>query len=176
MIIDILLIILLIFLLLSSVFWAYLLVYMLWYRVPLISTSKPVIEAALKLADIKPHQLVVELGCGWAPFLFNAAKQEPKAKYLGVEVIKIVLWWNRFKARTLPIEFKNQDFFTIDLSQADVIYCYLWDTIMADIYRKKWKELKPGARLISYDFPIRALEPNAVVKMGKSKLYLYIKK
>lgn len=176
MIIDILLIILLIFLLLSSVFWAYLLVYMLWYRVPLISTSKGVIEAALKLADLKPNQFVVELGCGWAPFLFSAAAQEPKAKFLGIEVIKIVLWWNRFKARSLPIEFKNQDFFKIDLEQADVIYCYLWDTIMADIYAQKWKELKPGARLISYDFPIKALEPNEVVKMGKSTLYLYIKK
>ena len=175
MIIDILLIILLIFLLLSSVFWAYLLVYMLWYRVPLISTCKTVIVAALKLADIKPNQLVVELGCGWAPFLFTAAKQEPQARYLGIEVIKIVLWWNRWKARHLPIKFKNQDFFSVDLESADVIYCYLWDTIMADIYRKKWGHLKRGCRLVSYDFPIKALTPDQTIKIGKSTLYLYVK-
>lgn len=175
MIIDILLILFALFLLLCSVFWAYLLLFMLWYRVPLISTSKPVIRAAVKLADIKPKEQVVELGCGWAPFLFTAAKQEPQAHYLGIEVINLVLWWNRFKARRRPIKFTNQDFFTADLSQADVIYGYLWDTIMAEFYEQKWSTLKQGCRVISYDFPIKKLTPEKTVKLGKSTLYLYIK-
>ncbi|NCP66856.1 class I SAM-dependent methyltransferase [bacterium] len=176
MMIDFLLIALLVVLLMGTVFWTYLLVFMFRYKVPLISTSKTVINQALEFAEIKPGQTVFELGCGWAPFLFTAAKAEPNAKYIGVEVLKPILWINRFKAKNQPIEFINQDFFTLDLSQADVIYCYLWDTIMADIYTKKWSTLKPGFRLISYDFPIKKLTPKKTVKLGKSTLYLYVKK
>lgn len=176
MIVDILLIALLIFLLLCSIFWAYLLLFVLWYKVPLISTSKKVITKALILADIKPNETVIELGCGWAPFLFMAAKQQPKAAYLGVEVLKPILWCNRFKAKNQPLKFINQDFFKVDLEKADVIYCYLWDTIMDKIYREKWNTLKPGCRVISYDFPLQKLTPQKIEKMGKSTLYLYIKK
>jgi hypothetical protein len=176
MIIDILLILLLIFLLLCSFFWAYLLVFVVRYKVPLISTSKKVIEAALEMAEIKPKDTVIELGCGWAPFLFTAAKSEPKAKYIGVEVLRPILWRNRMKAKGLPMQFLNQDFFKTDLSQADVIYCYLWDTIMADLYDQKWNSLKPGCRVVSYDFPIKKLTPDKKIKLGKSTLYLYVKK
>lgn len=176
MIIDTLLLTLMVFLLLCSAFWAYLLGFMLWYKVPLISTSKTVIKAALAFADIKADNQVYELGCGWAPFLFMAAKQEPSAKYLGVEVLKPILWLNRLRAKHLPIAFINQDFFKLDLTNADVIYCYLWDTIMADLYAKKWDNLKPGCRLISYDFPIKPLTPDKTLKFGKSTLYLYIKR
>ena len=175
MIIDILLLVLLVFLVLCSAFWAYLLVFVLWYKVPLISTSKTVLKEALMLADIKSGEKVVELGCGWARFLFMAAKAEPKADYLGIEVLKPVLWRNRIKAKNLPITFQNKDFFRVDFSEADVIYCYLWDSIIAQIYEQKWSELKPGSRLVSYDFPIKALTPKETVKLGKSTLYLYTK-
>ncbi len=175
MIIDILLVILSVFLFLCCVFWSYLLIYMLRYKVPLISTSKTIINEALNLADIKPNQTVFELGCGWAPFLFTAAKQEPEAKYIGIEVISLVLRVSRFRAKRLPNTFKSEDFFNVDLSDADVIYCYLWDTIMADIYEKKWAELKPGARLVTFEFPLKALTPDKKISFGKSTLYLYVK-
>ncbi len=175
MIINVILCFLALILLVASIFWAYLLIFMLWYRVPLISTSKTILKEALQLADIKPGERVVELGCGWAPFLFMAAKAEPKAHYLGIEVLRPILWWNRFKAKNLPVTFQNQDFFQVDFSEADVVYCYLWDTIMAQIYQQKWAELKTGARLISYDFPIKALSPEKIIKRGQSTLYLYVK-
>ena len=176
MFVDLLLIVLLFFLLLCSLFWSYLLIFMLWYKVPLISTSKTVIRQALALAEIKPNHTVIELGCGWAPFLFTAATQEPKAHYLGVEVLKPILWRNRLKAKNLPLKFINQNFFNVDLTDADVIYCYLWDTIMAQIYEQKWDTLKPGCRVVSFDFPIKTLTPEKTIKIGKSTLYLYIKR
>lgn len=175
MFINSLLIILLIFLLLATAFWTYLLVYMFWYKVPLISTSKAVITAALRLADIKPQQQVFELGCGWGPFLFAAQNLEPKAYYIGYDVLRPVLWVNRWRAKHKNITFMRGDFFKTDLSKTDVIYCYLWDTIMADFYTKKWPNLKPGCKVLSYDFPIKNLEPKETVKFGKSTLYLYVK-
>ena len=176
MIIDILLVILMLFLLLCSALWAYLLIFMLWYKVPLISTSKKVINAALEMAVIKPGQTAVELGCGWAPFLFAAERAEPKAHYIGIEVLKPIVWLNRFRVKKRSIRFITEDFFEADLHTAHVIYCYLWDTIMADLYLKKWSSLRPGCRLISYDFPLKTLTPDKTLKFGKSTLYLYVKK
>jgi len=175
MFIDLLLVLLSVFLFLCCVFWSYLLIYMLWYKVPLISTSKKVIDEALNLAQIQPDQTVFELGCGWAPFLFAAAKAEPKATYIGIEVIRFVLWVNKIRAQKQAITFKAEDFFKVDLTQADVIYCYLWDTIMADIYAQKWTELKPGTKLITFEFPLKKLAPDKKISFGKSTLYLYVK-
>lgn len=175
MILDIFLIVLSVFLFLSCVFWSYLLIYMLRYKVPLISTSKTIINEALNLAQIQPGQTVVELGCGWAPFLFTAAKAEPKAQYIGIEVIDLVLRVNKFRAKNLPITFRADNFFNVDLSNANVVYCYLWDTIMADIYQQKWSELKPGTKLITFEFPLKKLTPEKKISFGKSTLYLYIK-
>ena len=174
MLLDALLIALLVFLLFSTAFWTYLLVYLLWYRVPLISTRQPIIQAALKLADIQPGQQVVELGCGWAPFLFTAQAAHPQASYQGLDVLWPVIAYNRWRANS-KITFKKTNFFNEDLSQADVIYCYLWDTVMEQIYRQKWSELKTGAKLISYDFPLKDLQPQHIVKDNGSHLYLYVK-
>lgn len=174
MILDAFLILLLIVLLLATVFWTYLLAYLLWYRVPLISTNKKTIEKALELAQIKPHESVVELGCGWAPFLFTAQRQAPNAVYTGYDVLRPVLWLNNWKAKG-QINFVRGDFFKADLSKSDVVYCYLWDTVMEQIYAQHWPTFKNGTRLVSYDFPIKNLEPQRTVKLGKSTLYLYKK-
>jgi len=174
MIIDLFLILLLIALLCATAFWTYLLVYMLWYKVPLISTAKNVTFKALELAEIKPNQQVLDLGCGWSPFLFAAAKKEPQTHYTGYDVLTPVLWINRWRAKN-NITFVRGDFFKADLSEADVIYCYLWDTIMADFYIQKWPSLKKGVRVISYDFPLKKLKPVKTVNFGKSTLYLYVK-
>jgi hypothetical protein len=174
--IDFFLLVLLVILLLGTVFWTYLLFFMLRYKVPLISTSKKVLTKALQWAEIQPNQTVIELGCGWAPFLFMAEKVVPKAHYIGVEVLKPIVWYNRFKAKNRSLRFITQDFFAADLHTADVIYCYLWDTIMADFYEKKWETLKPGCRLISFDFPLKSLQAEKTHPFGKSTLYLYIKK
>lgn len=147
---------------------------MLWYKVPLISTSQAVTLKALELAKIKPDQQVFDLGCGWSPFLFEAVKATPKAKLTGYDVLTPVLWLNRWRAKG-RINFVRGDFFGANLSHADVIYCYLWDTIMADFYTKKWPTLKPGCRVISYDFPLKKLKPLRTVSFGKSTLYLYVK-
>lgn len=181
MLIDAFLIVLAIFLLLCVGFWTYLLVYLLWYRVPLISTSQAVIAQALRLADIKPNDQVVELGCGWAPFLFAAHKLEPQADYIGYDVLAPVLWLNtkftqvRTPKKIKPIKFKQGNFFALDLSQADVIYCYLWDTVMERIHAQIWPTLKPGTRLVSYDFPIKKLTPQQTIKVGRGTVYLYVK-
>lgn len=174
MLLDTFLVFLLIVLLLCCAFWTYLLVYLLYYRVPLISTGKNVTQTALDLAQIKPGEQVVDLGCGWSPFLFAAYSREPGAHYTGYDVLWPVLAYNRWRAKG-RIKFEQSDFFKVDLSQTDVVYCYLWDTVMQRLYEEKWPTLKPGTRLVSYDFPIKNLESQQVVAVGKGKVYLYVK-
>ncbi len=177
MILDIFLLIFLLFTCLACLFWFYLLVYLMIYKVPLVSTQKKVIAEMVKLAKLKTGQKVYDLGCGFAPTLFYAAKIGPKNQYIGYDVLRPVLWYNQFKNTFLnyPIEFVCGDFFMADLEEADVIFCYLWDTVMVRIYEEKWESLKKGAILISHDFSIPALKPKSTKKVGRSKIYVYQK-
>lgn len=51
-----------------------------------------------------------------------------------------------------------------DLRQADVIFCYLFPHIMAQLEPKFKTELKPGAKVISYAFQLPNIRPAKVVK------------
>jgi len=47
-----------------------------------------------------------------------------------------------------------RDFFTIDLSDANVIFIFQYNNVNEKLYEKFKKELKPGTRIISYYWKI----------------------
>ncbi len=131
----------------------------------------------IELAEVEENQVICEIGCGFAQLLFLLVQGKPKNTYIGIDVLGPVIWFNTLKARFLQrdICFKKQNFFKADLSENDIIFCYLWDSIMEDLYVKKWEEFKPGMKLISHDFPIKKLRPVVTQKIGRSTVYVYQK-
>lgn len=123
--------------------------------VPFISLRKWQLDLIGKHIKLGPDDRVVDLGCGDGRVLRMFENQRVK-DLAGYEVN---LWAyllakikNRFLKSKSKIYFKN--FKKIDLSQYNVIFCYLLDYYMASLREKFDKELKPGAKVISYAFPI----------------------
>jgi predicted RNA methylase len=80
------------------------------------------------MTSIKPNEIVYDLGCGDGRVLIMAAKHF-NARAIGIEIDPIRFLWCKFRIRLLGLGDKVQviygDFFRKNLSNADIIICYL---------------------------------------------------
>lgn len=148
--------------------------------VPFVPTRRKVAKRMAELAELKPGMNVCDLGSGSGTILIALADREPEAKYTGYEISKLLCLATRLKLLFNPkarrtITIKCGDFFKIDLSDYNVVTCFLMRTIMDRLY-PKFLRLKPGAKIVSYLFP---LENNDGFSMktesagGKDFIYIY---
>jgi len=61
----------------------------------------------------------------------------------------------------------------VDLSKADVVYCYLLPEMLSKLALKFKKELKKDCRLISIGFPIKALKNGTEQHINNRKAFIY---
>ena len=62
------------------------------------------------------------------------------------------------------VTIEHEDIFTLELSQADVITLYLLPKLNV-LLIPQLETLKPGSRIVSHQFDIEGLQPEAVVKV-----------
>ena len=120
---------------------------------PLISTNKNFIKKILEQNPIAKNSNVYELGCGFAWFLSEAEKKFKDAKYIGVEYSFLVCLLAKIRLLIIKSKIKiiKQNFLKIDLSDADMIYCYLIPDIMKKLSGKIQNECKPGTIIIKIE-------------------------
>lgn len=144
---------------------------------PFVATKRKVIKRIVNEFEIGEDTKIYELGCGRAGFLRAVRKIHPGVELVGIEYsflpYLIGQIQNAFTRSNLKIKKKN--FFKVDLSEADVIYCYLNGDMMKKLSEKFKKECKEGAMIISYMFPIHDMEPAKVMSVENSsdKVYFY---
>ncbi|MCX6789652.1 MAG: class I SAM-dependent methyltransferase [Candidatus Gribaldobacteria bacterium] len=147
-----------------------------WRAAPWAPTFKADTERFLKLANIKPGQKIYDLGCGDGRLVVAAG--EAGAVAIGFEIS--LLPYSIAKWRILSSPFKKKcsikfrDFWRADLSNADIVYFFLMPKIFTKIKNKLEKELKPGAKVIIYAWPMDGWTALATdCPIGKTPIYLY---
>ncbi|MBM3814480.1 MAG: methyltransferase domain-containing protein [Acidimicrobiia bacterium] len=147
---------------------------------PPVPSPQNVVEKMLEVANLKPGETLYDLGSGDGRVLVTAAQQFG-AKAFGVEISPEQVHASNVKIRRLKLEESCKviegDLLKVDLSQADVVTIYLL-TASNDLIRPNLeKYLKPGARVVSHDYPIRGWQPSRVEKVEAFKrhhtLYVY---
>ncbi|MDD5032033.1 MAG: hypothetical protein PHR36_03220 [Patescibacteria group bacterium] len=142
---------------------------------PFISSKKKVIKKIIEKLDLKEDGVIYELGCGNAGFLRAAREKFPRAKLIGFEYCflpyLIAQIQNSLSKSKIIIE--KKDIFKVDLSGADVLYCYLNLLTMKKLEDKIKQEGKQGLKIISYQFPLPGIEAKEVLEDGKDKIYFY---
>ena len=147
---------------------------------PWVPAWKKDLKRILALADLKPEQKFYELGSGTGRVCFYINKMTD-AEAIGLEIALPFYLVSKFKQLFLKshhIKFKFKNFFKQNLSDADVVYFFGMPKPLKDKLRIKLeKELKPGARVISYVFPIEAWQPKVIDKPKENDIaiYLYIR-
>ncbi|OGZ34012.1 MAG: hypothetical protein A2Y98_00910 [Candidatus Portnoybacteria bacterium RBG_19FT_COMBO_36_7] len=128
-----------------------------------------------ELAQIKLGQKLYDLGAGDGRAMI-IAKSEFGASTEGFELSPIVYLIGRLnllfhRAKGAKLYFKN--FYNQDLSEANVIFCFLSPHAMERLKPKFEKELKPGTKIISYSFSLHGWQPKEVIEGYPGKMFLY---
>jgi len=157
-----------------SMFWAGL------AGAPWVPTFSHAAKASIDLAQIKKGDIVYDLGCGDGRWLARAAKLTEAKSLIGFEISFLPYILARlnflFNSKGKRLQVKWQNYFNFNLRGAEVVYCFGLPDVMSRLEPKLIKELKPGARLVSYIFKLPHKQPDKIVKLGNgsSSLYLYI--
>ena len=135
---------------------------------PFVQTPLEVAKKMLDISQIRPDEMLYDLGCGDGRLIILAAK-EIGAKSTGIELREDLVATARAEIERLNLKEKvtviHGDFFNVPLSDANVVTLYLSPRANDRLRPKFEAELKPGARVISHDFEITGWKP--------SKLYVY---
>ena len=132
---------------------------------PYVPSPEPVVVKMLGAAELKPGEVLYDLGCGDGRILFVAA-QSFGANAVGVELSgKLV---KEATERVVRLGLERQikviegDLLQADLRGADVVTLYLTRLSNEQLKPNLRAQLKPGARVVSHDYPIKGWQPQRV--------------
>jgi len=127
---------------------------------PWVPTSREVINTMLTMAEIKPGEIVYDLGSGDGRVLIAAVRRFG-ARAVGVEMDVSRFLWSIAAVTLLglgkQVRVIRGDFFKVDLSEADVVFTYLLQNTNDRLKDKLRKELRPGTRVVSNPFTFLGL-------------------
>jgi SAM-dependent methyltransferase len=141
-----------------------------------VPTPTIIVERMLKMAQVTPKDVVYDLGCGDGRIVIEAAKHYG-ARGVGIDIVPRRIAESRANARregvSGRIEFRLEDFFDADISEASVVTLYLLPTVNMEIRRKLWRELAVGARVVSHAYDMGDWTPDRVEEVIGSSVYLW---
>jgi len=144
---------------------------------PYVTTPEQVVEAMLKLADVKKSDIVYDLGCGDGRIVIAAAKLYG-ARGVGIDHNPELIQTARENARSAGVEalvkFERNDIFDTDIHNATVVALYLLPAVNLKLRPKLLKGLKPGTRVVSHEFGMGDWKPEKVDTIDGAKVFLWI--
>ena len=126
-----------------------------------VPTPQPVVDKMLEMAEVKKGDVVYDLGCGDGRIVVTAAKKYG-VKAIGFDIDPQRVKEAKENVRTNKVEhlvtIKQEDIFTLDLSEASVVTLYLLPDLNVRLMPQLAK-LRPGSRIVSHDFDMRGAKP-----------------
>lgn len=145
-----------------------------FWGAPWVPTSRAVVHNMLTLADVNPGDVVYDLGCGDGRMIVTAARRFG-AMAVGIEIDPLRYIWCQLLITVLGLRKRVRvvfgDFFSQDLSDADVLTCYLLQDTNQKLAVKLLAELQPGTRVVSNTFTFVGVDP--VREQGPARLYVF---
>lgn len=145
------------------------------FDAPFVPTFAQALPQIFSHIQIKKDEVFFDLGSGDGRLVLEAARQGAQA--YGFERNPLLIFFSRLKSYLSGLygkaKFFRKNFFKINLSEASVIFCYLLPETMQKLERKFQKELKPGTRVFSLDFPLPTIPVEKTYKLANYTLYQY---
>jgi SAM-dependent methyltransferase len=150
--------------------------------VPYVPTPQDIVEKMLDLAEVKPDDVVYDLGSGDGRIVITAA-QKYGAQAVGIEIDPGLYRQSRDRIKALGLDDRAhvmcEDMFEVSIHRATVVTLYLLTSSNAKLRPKLDRELRSGTRIVCHDFHIPGWEPTQVIDVTSKndiphKLYLYV--
>jgi hypothetical protein len=122
---------------------------------PFLATPDAIVERMLAMAEIRPGEVLYDLGCGDGQIVVTAA-QRHGIRCVGIEVDARRIAEARERARNAGVErlvtILEQDAKQADVSPADIVTLYLTAPGNLKVWPNLERGLRAGARIVSRDF------------------------
>lgn len=149
--------------------------------VPYEPSSPRAIAAMLELAQLRPNDVVYDLGCGDGRVVIEAVRQSG-AQGVGVDLDpKLIRRASENAVRagvSERVSFRTEDLFATDLRQATVVMLFLWPEINLRLLPKLLRELPAGARIVSNWHDMGSFQPTRVLTLEAGikphRVYLWV--
>ncbi len=150
--------------------------------VPFLVTPPEIVEEMLRLAKVGPTDIVYDLGSGDGRLVIAAVRDFRARAAIGIEIDPALVARSRERARRAGVgdrvTFLAQDFFRADPGPASVVTLYLAREVNLRLRPKLRAELRPGTRIVSFDFDMGDWEPQAMVRVDANgraaPVYLWV--
>lgn len=150
--------------------------------VPFLVTPPEIVEQMLRLAKVGPTDTVYDLGSGDGRLVIAAVREFRARAAIGIEIDPALVARSREYARRAGVgdrvTFLGQDFFQADLGPATVVTLYLTREVNLRLRPKLLAELRPGTRVVSFDFDMGDWEPRAMLRVDANgrttPVYLWV--
>ena len=134
-------------------------------EVPFVRSTPEVIDRMLEMARVKTGDVLYDIGSGDGAIVIRAAKKYG-IKAIGIEIDQELVAKarrNAFREKVEHlVEFRAQDAFTVDVSPATVVTLYMLPEFNAKLRPILDRQLRPGSRVVSHDYPVEGWEPDQV--------------
>jgi SAM-dependent methyltransferase len=139
------------------------------FGAPYLPTLKPQVKTALELADLRPGQTILELGCGDGRVLVAAAKQGINAVGYELNPLLAATAWLRTRRYRRQVRVIWGNFWHRPWPEAEAIFTFLLPKYMAKLNKKVIQYQHKPVRLVSFAFRI----PGKRADSKKNGVYLY---
>jgi len=155
---------------------------------PFVPTPPNIAARMLTLANVGPNDYVVDLGSGDGRLAIAAVANYRARGAAGIEIDAALVKQSQENAKRARVAdrvtFVAGDLFAARVDQATVVTLYLLEGILGAVEAKLGRELKPGTRVVSHDYPLPTWKPVDVIEFeapekvaisgtARTVLYLY---
>lgn len=142
-----------------------------------VPTPSDVVAAMLKLADVKPGDVVYDLGSGDGRIVISAVKDFGAARGIGIDLDPARTTEAMANARAAGVSdrvtFVTADLFQADFHDATVVAVYLLPHLLARL-APTLRGLHRGTRIVSHNYDMGAVwRPSRSQRAGDSLIHLW---
>lgn len=132
---------------------------------PYVPSSVEVVTKMLEVAQVKPKDVLYDLGSGDGRVLILAALQG--CRCVGIEQDGSLISLADFAIKHFNLESKidilQDNYYDVDLSSATIVTIYLTQETTNDLRSKFSRELKSGSRIVSHEYELEGWKHETII-------------
>ena len=129
-----------------------------------------VVETMTGLAAVKPDDVVYDLGCGDGRIVIAAAKRGARAVCVDIDPVRITEASENARSAGVAerIDFRTQDLFAVDLSDATVVMLFLSPEFNLKL-RPRLQAMRSGTRIVSHWHDMGDWQPKKSMHVSRDR-------
>ncbi len=141
-----------------------------------IPTPQDVVDDMLRLVDLRPGDVLYDLGSGDGRIPITAARRY-RIRAVGIDIDPERINEANENARAGGVahlvEFRQEDLFAADFRDASVVTLYLFPDLNLKLRPRLLAALRPGTRVVSHRFDMGDWQPDKTLTIGDTVVYFW---